>query len=106
MVIGPGAALLLALAAEIKAGLVAIHRAGFRTLNVLYSKFVRHLHLPARQLEQEQRVLQEGLESAQHSIDQTLALINEAQAAQTRAHVRTMLFQVKAHALKPLQKAA
>jgi hypothetical protein len=85
---------------------VTIYKTGFRTLSFLWSKFVRRLHLPVRQHEQERRVLQEGLESAQHSIDQTLTLINEAQAARTKAHVRTMLFQVTAHALKPSQKAA
>ena len=58
------------------------------------------------QIEQERRALQEGLQSAQRALDQTLTLIKETQAKQARAHVRAMLSRLKARTQKPAQKAA
>ena len=108
---------------------MTIHRTGFRTLSLLCREFVRRLRPPhpndrhgsehrgrgkgrfvsfrvVSQLEQERRVLQEGLNSAQRAVDQTLILIKEAQAARAKDHVRAMLFRRKAHAQKPSQEAA
>jgi hypothetical protein len=107
---------------------MTMRRAGFRVLSILCREFVR-LRFPhptdrhgskhrgpgegrfvlfrvVSQLEQERRVLQEGLNSAQRAVDQTLILIKEALAARAKDHVRAMLFRRKAHAQKPSQKAA
>ena len=108
---------------------MTIHRSALRTLNSLCSKFVRRRDLPlptdchnsgpkrrrkrwlvysklVSQFEQERRRLQEGLESAQRTIDQTRTLINEAQAARARAHIRAMLSQMKEHSHKSSKEAA
>lgn len=84
---------------------MTIRGAGLRTLSFICSKLVRRLHLPhpaahhgseherqgkrrfpsfrvVSQLEQERRALQEGIDSAQRALDETLALIG-------RNHVRS-----------------
>jgi hypothetical protein len=108
---------------------MTLHRVGLRTLSFLCSEFVRRLRLPhrtdhhgsrhkrrakrqlvdfrvVRQLEQERCTIQEGLDSAQRAIDQTLTLIKEAQDTRVRAHIRAMLSHVKSHRQNSAQRAA
>ncbi len=83
---------------------MTIRGAGLRTLGFICSKLVRRLHLPyptahhgseherqgkprfssfrvVSQFEQERRALQEGIDSAQRTLDETLALIGGKSAA-------------------------
>jgi hypothetical protein len=106
-----------------------LHGVGLRTLSFLCSEFVRRFRLPhptdhpssrpkrrakrrlvdfrvVRQLEQERRTLQEGLDRAQRTIDQTRTLIKEAQETRVRAHIRAMLSHVKSHRQNSAQRAA
>jgi hypothetical protein len=58
------------------------------------------------QIEHDRLTLQDGIDRTQRVIEQTLTLIEDAQATMARAHIRARLSQLKAHIRKPSQKAA
>lgn len=108
---------------------MTIHGARLRTLGFICSEFVRRLH-PSRpaahqdsrhkrrgkrwfvyfrlvsEFEDDQRALQDALESAQRGLDQTLTLINEAQATRVRVHIGARLSQMKAQTRNSTQRVA
>ncbi len=57
------------------------------------------------QLENERRALQEELDRAQNSLDETLTLIDEAQATRVRVHIGARLSLMKARTRISTQKA-
>ena len=58
------------------------------------------------QIEHDRRTLQDGIERTQRVIDQTLTVINEAQAARARTQIMAMLSRLKDRTQKLAQKAA